>query len=508
MDSATALDLAPCGLLLLDADYRIVSANRYVLDLANLTPDDIAKRPKFSALFSVASRIFIQTRMQPDLILAGRLEELALDLVRPDGSRVPVMLNAVQESADGAPGRIRIALWSAAAKRAYEAEAPKARLAAAAATQVKADFLANVSHELRTPLNGVVGSAAMLEATDLSPRQRELVAMIAGSADSLGSLIADILDLSRVQAGSLSLETRAFDLSEMLAPCLDRARLQAGEKGLAFHVDIGTGLYGAYDGDPVRLRQILNHLLSNAVKFTPAGDIRVEIAEADGDLKMVVADTGVGFDESTTEQLFQPFGQAASGATRDVGGAGLGLSIVQALVALMGGAISVASRPGHGSRVDVRVPLPRVAAAPPTPAEVSVVDVADQLLRILLVEDNPTNRRVVELILEACDVELVSAENGAIGLECWRAGRFDVVLMDLQMPVMDGLTAIRAIRRAEAQTPSRGRTPIAVLSANAMDHHRREAIEAGADLHIAKPVTPQALLEGIGAVLAQVAAAA
>jgi signal transduction histidine kinase/CheY-like chemotaxis protein len=508
MDDAAPLDLVPCGVLLLEADGGIRSTNRYFRDLSGWDAADLHGTVKFATLFSAASRIFIHTRLQPDLTLAGRVEELALDLVRPDGSRVPVMLNATQDvGADGAPGLIRVALWSAAAKRAYEAEVPNARRAAAAALQVKADFLANVSHELRTPLNGVLGAADLLASTPLSERQSELVELIRVSADAVKHLVGDILDLSRVQAGQLRLEPTRFAPAVALAGVFESARLQAREKGLSFHVEIEPDAAAACEGDPVRVRQILGHLLSNALKFTEAGEVRVRIArDAEGWLAITVADTGVGFDPTTAGQIFQLFTQADAGATRAVGGTGLGLSLCKALIELMGGAICVESEPGKGSRFHVRAPLPPFEEIDP-PAPSRPHEGPDQPLRILVVEDNPTNRRVVELILEPCDVSLVMAENGQIGVEAWERGLFDLVLMDLQMPVMDGLSAIHEIRRREAAA-GRGRTPIAVLSANAMEHHRQEAVEAGADLHLAKPITPHGLLDGIAEALSKAALAA
>ena len=354
-------DLAPCGLLVLDPEWLILSANRYVSDVAGLSEDAFAGSPKFTALLSVASRIFVQGRLQPQLALEGRVEEIALDILRPDGARVPILLNAVQEkTADGLPGRIYMALGQAAAKRAYEAEVPKARQEAQAAQRVKADFLANVSHEIRTPLNGVIGVLDVLRRTELTRQQRDMVALIESSAVTLERLVGDILEISKVEAAGLALETGAFTPIEELRGVLDLTALAARGKGLAFEESLGPGLERRLIGDAVRLKQILNNLTSNAVKFTEQGMIRVTLAlEDDGrpNLVMAVQDSGVGFDETQVEALFQPFHQAEAGIARRFGGVGLGLSITKALVDLMDGSISVRSAPGEGSVFSVSIPL-------------------------------------------------------------------------------------------------------------------------------------------------------
>ena len=500
-------DLAPYGLVRLSPSFDILQANPYFLDLVGATQADIDAGLKLHQLLSVAGKIFLQTRLQQELALAGRLEELALDIVRRDRVRIPVLLNAVQRlNEEGRPGEIVMALGPAASKRAYEAEVPKARLAAQEAVQVKADFLANVSHEIRTPLNGVIAVAGVLGRTPLKADQREMVDLIQSSGAMLERLVSDILDLSKVQAGGLTLEARPFQLFEEFGGVIDMIRLRAREKGLDFHLDCPPDLDGRYMGDAVRLKQVLGNLTGNAIKFTEQGEVRLTVAKTAGGLTFEVRDTGIGFDDEIGDTLFQRFQQADAGITRRFGGTGLGLSITKSLVDLMGGSIAVESRPGRGSRFTVTLPLEQIEAGPTAPAAGAPVlesDAADAPLRILLVEDNPTNQRVVQLILAPFDIAITVADNGALGLDAWRTGAFDLILMDMQMPVMDGLSAIIEIRRLEAQSPERPRTPIAMLSANAMDHHRQDAVRAGADLHLAKPITPERLLAGISAALDQ-----
>ena len=494
-------DLAPCGLLSLDAELTIRAANPRFLEMAGLAEGDLAGGLKLSALLSVASRIYLQGRLQAQLALAGRVEEIVLDLVRSDGGRLPVTINAVQERDSlGRPGAVHMAMSQTVAARAYEAEAPKARQETLNALRVKADFLANISHEIRTPLNGVVGVVGALSRTDLSAEQTEMVALIESSAVTLERLVGDILEISRVEASGLTLDIRPFRPASELRGVLDLAALSARAKGVAFEAVAGPGLDGTFLGDGVRLRQILTNLTSNAVKFTEQGAVRVDLgvvlAEGAATLVLSVQDSGIGFDPAQAQALFEPFHQADAGINRRFGGAGLGLSITKALVEKMGGEISARSTPGTGSTFEVRVPLqPGAALDGPDPADAP--SDLEHALRLLLVEDNAINQRVVQMILAEADVEITVADNGALGLEAWRAGEFDLVLMDMQMPVMDGLTAIRAMRAEEASRPERRRTPIAVLSANAMDHHRAEALAAGADTHIAKPISAAALLGGI-----------
>ena len=384
----------------------------------------------------------------------------------------------------------------------------QAKAAAEAASRAKTDFLANMSHEVRTPLNGVIGIIDALSRTPLSPEQAEMVGLVRDSGVILERLVSDFLVVSKIEAGQLDLETRAFDLDEALRPCIEATRLRAEEKGLALHVTREGATSGRFLGDAIRISQIVSNLLSNAVKFTERGQIALRIGRVEGPqgdhLTLVVEDTGVGFDADAATRLFDRFSQADETISRRFGGTGLGLSICRSLAELMGGDISAASEPGRGSRFVVSIPLPRA-----TPAEVgdaSIVSAprstdAPQSLKILLAEDHPTNQRVVQLILASQGAELVTVEDGRQAVEAFAAGGFDIVLMDMQMPHMDGLTATRAIRAMEAErglTP----TPIVMLSANAMAEHQAEALMAGANIHVAKPITAASLFAGIEAVLA------
>ena len=400
-------------------------------------------------------------------------------------------------------------------RMALEAEMKAARTQAEAANKAKSEFLANMSHEVRTPLNGVIGVAAALSQTELGLHQREMVDLIVTSGQTLDRVVSDVLDFSKIEAGKLEFEVKPFDLRPELDGLLDLHRRRAEEKGLAFEIAYGAGAEGRFQGDAVRIKQVLGNLLSNAIKFTAEGRIRarIDLREGEGSkpcgLLVEVQDSGIGFDEDFARRLFQRFSQADGSITRRFGGTGLGLSICQALVEMMGGQIRASSEPGRGSRFQAVIPLKRCGAEPCTQGLPG--DAAAKLregpaakpggLRILLAEDHAINQKVAELLLAPLGAVIVKVEDGREAMEAFGAETFDLVLMDMQMPVMDGLAATRAIRELELAEPGRRRTPVVMLSANAMRQHAEEAIASGADFPLAKPVTGASLLETVGRAL-------
>jgi signal transduction histidine kinase len=394
-------------------------------------------------------------------------------------------------------------------RRAVDSAA--ARDAAEAANRAKTEFLANMSHEIRTPLNGVLGVAGALGRTSLNARQTEMVRLIETSADSLQVLLSDMLDLARVEAGRLELSPEPFDLRETVMGIIELFRPKAEEKGLEIAVNVSRLVARRHSGDAVRLKQILGNLLSNAVKFTSEGRVSLSVAAddaADGaqSLRLAIEDTGIGFDAATGKRLFSRFAQADGSITRRFGGTGLGLSISNALAELMGGTISAVSTPGEGSRFTLALALPVAdAEEAPSPAEnlgePEVAEDAGRLLRILLAEDHAVNRKVVQMIFDGLPIELDMAEDGVEAVRQFAVGAYDLVLMDIQMPVMDGLEATRAIRLMEAEE-GRVRTPVFMLTANALPEHQAAGRAAGSDGFLTKPIVAGDLLAAVQAAVA------
>jgi signal transduction histidine kinase/ActR/RegA family two-component response regulator len=394
-------------------------------------------------------------------------------------------------------------------RRATEVLA-QARDAAEAANRAKSEFLANVSHELRTPLNGVLGIAEVLARTPLSERQTEMVETIRASGATLDELVSDIIELARLEAGKGgSLAAEPFDLRHALESVCAPYKLQARKKKIGFGLEIAPEAMGWVRGDSERLRQILSNLLSNAVKFTDKGEVRLLVDRPAGEAEPVrfrVVDSGIGFDAAVKSHIFERFQQADGSSTRRHGGTGLGLAISKQAAALMGGDLDCESTPGQGSTFVLTLALPADVVDEPTvtldPSSAPADEASSEEshpLKVLVVDDHPTNRRVVEMILDTVGAERVSVENGKEALEAYLNGRFDVVLMDIQMPVMDGLTATQKIRLVEKEE-HRPSTPVIILSANAMPEHIEAGKAAGADRHLAKPISAATLLNVIAEV--------
>ncbi|WP_339915608.1 ATP-binding protein [uncultured Brevundimonas sp.] len=465
--------------------------------------------------------------VHPDDVEATQAHMARLDLQEPDGEVVGFVnryrhrdgsYRQLEWRARRSGERIFAVARDVTERTKTEGEMAAARLSAEMASQAKSDFLANMSHEVRTPLNGVIGVAAALSQTDLTPGQREMVDLIEQSGVTLERLVSDILDVSKVEAGQLDIEIHDFDVGAEIDGVIEMMRIRAESKGLVFRVDRGETARGGFLGDSTRIKQVLGNLLSNAVKFTEAGEVRVGVEVQDDHpepgmalLIFEIQDSGVGFDQAFIATLFQRFSQADKSITRRFGGTGLGLSICRSLVELMGGEIKVESEPGQGSLFRVAIPLSRTRSLAEHDARrAEVVDVAlspaqsmtaQDGPRVLLAEDHPVNQRVVQLILAEQVSSIHTVEDGAVALAAFQNGEFDLVLMDMQMPVMDGLEATRAIRAFERTRPDRPRTPVIMLSANAMRQHYEDSLAAGADLHLPKPITAAALLAGMESVL-------
>jgi signal transduction histidine kinase/ActR/RegA family two-component response regulator len=370
----------------------------------------------------------------------------------------------------------------------------------------KSRFLANMSHELRTPLNGVIAVAQTLAGVQETPRNRELAELICSSGRLLEQVLTDILDFSKIEAGEITLADEVFCLEAVVGRISELHRAAAEAKGLAFTWSVEPRAEGFYRGDSVRLTQVLSNLLSNAVKFTEAGSVSLVVREDQDALHFTISDTGIGFDDEVKARLFRRFEQADASIRRRFGGTGLGLAISRSLVELMGGLVSVQSAAGVGSEFAVALWLPRVEGVAPI-EEDEDEGFSFEGRRVLLAEDHPTNQKVIQLILDSVGVDLAIVENGALALERLRRETFDVVLMDMQMPELDGLAATEAFR-AHERAAGRARTPIIMLTANAMDEHVQSSLAAGADRHLSKPIRAEDLLHAMAQLILEHAARA
>ena len=405
-----------------------------------------------------------------------------------------------------------------------------ARVKAEDASRAKSEFLANMSHELRTPLNGVIGMVQAVQQGDLSAEQRVRVEVVHESARSLLHTLDDVLDLAKIEGGRTGLTIETFELAGLALSVCGVFAAAAANKGLTLKVTVAPSVAGWWSGDAGKLRRLLGHLIDNGLKFTPAGGVTLDIVPSGGALSFQVRDTGIGFDPAQSERLFDSFVQGDASATRSFGGSGVGLSLCREWARAMGGVISAESQLGRGARFTVELPLER-AEAPPEPAakfelfpveapsravagpEPAVaaqtvrepaaappVEAEEPPLRVLAAEDNETNQLVLRSLLQTMDVDLTVVANGRLAVEAFAAKPFDLVLMDIQMPEMNGVDATRAIRALEVEQ-GRAQTPIIALTANVMPDQQAEYRTVGMTDCVGKPIQLEVLFNAMALAL-------
>ncbi|MBI5919400.1 MAG: CHASE domain-containing protein [Nitrosomonadales bacterium] len=501
------IDSIPALIFIKDETGRYIGCNRAFREFLGRTETEIVGHTYFDLFPRERAEHY---QLQDKLVLASGTFDKSEEWVEAvDGRHLLLeVLKVPLRSPDGRISGLVGVCSDMTQRHRMEDELWHAKVAAEVASQAKSEFLATMSHEIRTPMNGVLGMAEMMNLTDLDSEQQEYMRLITSCSNSLMGIINDILDFSKIESNQLQIEARSFDLIAMLSDLSGVCSVRAANKGLSFVSEIAPEVPKYVVGDSGRLRQILDNLLGNALKFTEHGSVslRVSLMQQEGDnvsLRFAVQDTGIGISAFALADLFEPFHQADGSITRRFGGTGLGLSISRKLAQMMDGEVGVASEEGKGSTFWVRVGFMCSSAsevATPTARQEAVstapaIQPARQssVLSILLVEDIATNRFVATSMLNHLGYSDISmAENGQEAVDAVQHGHFDVVLMDCQMPVMDGLLATEMIRSLGHMLP------IIAMTANAMPGDREKCIAAGMNDYLSKPITREALAEVLG----------
>ncbi|MDY7002216.1 MAG: ATP-binding protein, partial [Thermodesulfobacteriota bacterium] len=500
---------APMGIVLSTPDGRYLDVNPQHTRMFGYT----SPKEMMEDVTDIGRQLYVDPGKREECVRIverdGGVEDFEALSRRKDGSIFWTSRNVhVRRDDSGKIQILQAIVYDITERKQSEEVLKRAKEDAEAASRAKSEFLATMSHELRTPLNGVMGMLQLVQTTALDMEQGEYVETALESGRGLLAVINDILDLSRIEAGKFGIEEEEFDLPEMLRGITESFKHQVVEKGIHLHCDVDENIPDSLVGDGSRIRQILFNLVGNSLKFTEKGEVRIEAfllePEADGPrLLFSVSDTGIGIPEDMLGYIFEPFTQADGSRTRKYQGAGLGLGIVKRLVRLMGGEISVESEQGAGTTVYffVRVKLPESFSEHSAAPESRPGDILTSPLKVLVVEDNPVSRMLTIKLLTNLGHTATAVEDGRQALAVLEKGRFDAVLMDVQMPVMDGIAATSAIRGSMSGKFD-PEIPIIALTAHAMKGDREAFLEAGMSDYISKPVSMDDLAEVLNGVSA------
>jgi PAS domain S-box-containing protein len=490
---------APCGYISTLPNGTIIKVNQTFLTWTGYRREELIGRKRLQELLPIGGKIFYETHYAPLLRMQGFVTEINFDVIHKEGRLLPVLLSTTQRrDASGKPVVNRTTLFNITDRKKYERELVLARRRAENATEDKANFLSTVSHEIRTPMNAIIGISNLLQETELAPDQQKYVRILKDSSEGLLSLINDILDFSKIEAGKVTLEERSFDVRELVSRIFYGLNVKAEEKGLSVRLDIDERVPAWLRGDPVKLGQILTNLMGNAIKFTEHGSVTLalKVREVFPDavsLDFKVSDTGIGIPPDRLTKIFEGFTQASYDIGMKYGGTGLGLAISLKLLELHGTRMAVESVLGEGSTFSfkLRLPLGQEQKANRGLVEGLPDGQGLQGLKILVAEDNAVNVFVLAQFLRKWGVEFEVAENGRLAVEKVQAREFDLVLMDLQMPELDGYGATRMIR--ELSGARFQRLPIIALTASTgLGEDERSKLTGFTD-YLGKPFKPEAL---------------
>jgi PAS domain S-box-containing protein len=489
---------APCGYVSTDPAGLVLRANHTLLAWIGVPREQVVGRRRLQDLFTSGGRIFYETHVGPLLRMQGAVRSIAVDLARPSGSPLPVLLNSeLRRGPAGEPLLIRTTLFDASDRKEYERELLRARKKAEAADRAKADFISMISHEIRTPLNALMGIAYLLSRTELTPRQQKYVGTLRSSSENLLGLVNQVLDFSKLESGHATLEQRPVLLRKMLAELVAAQQVKADEKGITLALEVDEAVPACVIADPVKLSQVLTNLVGNAIKFTARGGVTVRLQDrgpvnGNSVVRFAVSDTGIGIEKDKLAHIFEDFTQASYDIEMKYGGTGLGLAISRRLVELHRGRLLVESELGAGSTFSFDLALGRCptpdAVAPAVPAERRAL----AGLRALVADDNEVNQFVLTSLLKEWSVAFEVVRNGREALEAVAGGSYDVLLLDLRMPSMDGFAATREIR-ARQRAAGRPHRPIVAVSASMRMGQAGEIEDAGFDAFVGKPVNPDLL---------------
>jgi len=483
------------GLLEVKPDGTVIHANESFCDMSGFSCEELIGKDGGEILLDEIERERMKVRHASRIEGEEDVYELRI-LNKAKETRYWLVSAAPLLGDDGnVHGSIGIH-WDITEMKEMEFELKDAKHKAEESSKAKAMFLANMSHEIRTPLNGIVGMAEQLAQSQLDGDQRYFTDIMRSASSTLLSIINDVLDISKIESGKFSIETIPFNLNKTIRQTLSIFEEKAKLAGISLDIDLMDDRGTMHLGDPHRLSQVLFNIVGNAIKFTHAGYVRVtsQLARGENDICLVsftIQDTGVGMDMAYLTKVFEAFSQEDASITRKFGGSGLGLSIARSIVQIMGGAIQIDSEKGKGTRVDIRIPM-RISNDKTKQEIVEMTDLQKSLkgIRVLAVEDNELNRMVLQVILKKCEVVVSIAHNGQEAIDLIQEKEFDIVLMDVQMPIVDGLEATKYIREELKYT-----TPIIGLSANAMREEVEICKQAGMNDYLVKPYSERALVE-------------